>query len=107
MVPSHLAAEVPFHAAVAVAHRNRAVVVWVRQPIRRRVRVQRLSFSVVAKVQAVVLAVFPGLAEPHLEQVRQGRERGRRTHSQRTSGFSVEYSLLQEWTAHWSLISFQ
>jgi hypothetical protein len=91
---------VPFHPAVAVAHRNRAVVAVVRQPTRRRVRVQRLCFSVAVKVQAVVLAVFPGVAEPRHEQVRRGPEGRTRTHSQRTSGRSVEYSLLQEGTAH-------
>ena len=64
----------PFRPEVAAeAHRNRAVVV-VRQPIHRRVRVQRLCFCVVVRVQAVVLAVRPAAAGPHLQQVRQGRE---------------------------------
>jgi hypothetical protein len=85
----------PSHPAAAGVHRNRAVVV-VRPPIRRRVRVRRLCFSVVAKVQAVALAAFPRLMEPRLEQVR----RGTRMHSQRMSGRSVEYLLLQEETAH-------
>ena len=54
-----------------MGHRNQAVV-EVRQRTHRTERVQRLCFSVVVKVQAVVLAVFPAVAEPRLQQVRPG-----------------------------------
>ena len=57
--------------------------------------VRWICFSVVAKGKAVLLAVFPAVAEPHLQQVqRQYREARPTAYSQRTSGRSAGCFLL-------------
>ena len=82
-MPSRLeeVAVVPFRLGVAaVGHRNPAEE-EVRPRTHRTEGVRRLCFSVAVKVQAVVLAVFPAVAEPRLEQVHQGREGRPTAHS--------------------------
>lgn len=94
VVPSHrVAAEVgPSRPAEeAAVHRNRAVV-EVRQPMRCKVRVQRLCFCVGVLVQAAVLAVHPVVARLHLQQVRQGREGWQRARSQRKNALASRVS---------------
>jgi hypothetical protein len=91
---------VPFHLAeAAVGHRNQAAE-EVGQRTHCTERVRRPCFSVVAKVEAVLPAVFPAVAEPRLQQVRRYREGRTTVYSQRTSGRSTGCFLLPEWTAH-------